>query len=305
MNTNIIGIDLGYSSAKIIFQNQMYKIPTAISFNNDVGITFGDELVYEFEGSKYIVGESASSSDEAFSTTNQKFLFKFAPLIIYHIFNKLGLLDSPNVFELRTGLALVDWSEKDEFIDRISNIEVNGKVLKTTPILVPQGAGVYLDYVNTNYGGDFTSSMSVIDIGYNTVNFLYFEDGVPVRSKLRSYPGHGAISILKPFVDYLENSFKLRFSQQEAIKIFFKESFTFQGIEQTQVTEKIQELKFQFIKKLFGSILEPEKKTLGTSEVVVLAGGGCYFMDNIEFEDRNIKFVEKPYEFSNVRGYII
>ena len=50
---NKISIDIGYSSSKIMFNDQFYKVPTAISFANDAGIDFGESSIYSFEGEDY------------------------------------------------------------------------------------------------------------------------------------------------------------------------------------------------------------------------------------------------------------
>ena len=85
-----IAIDIGYSSTKIIDpQGKLLKFPTAVSYAIDTGINYGEDEIYDFEGDKLRVGEVAV--DEAFTTTEYKFLHKFAPLIIYHILNKLNL----------------------------------------------------------------------------------------------------------------------------------------------------------------------------------------------------------------------
>lgn len=104
----------------------------------------------------------------------------------------------------------------------------------------------------------------------------------------------------------MENSFNIPFYDQESIKIFLRGTFTYNGIEQEHVKDTIATLKKQFVQKLMNSVLINEKKILSTSDVVVLAGGGTYFLEHgINFPP-NVHFKEiSPYEFSNVRGYSI
>ena len=303
MNNNTIAIDLGYSSSKVYYNTKIAKLPTAISFATDVGTAYGDENIYEFEGDKYHVGKEAADS-EAFTTSEYKFLHKFAPLLIYHILSKFEQANLEEPIIVKTGLAIVDWAKKDEFADRIRNIEVNGKKIEIIPILIPQGAGCAVDWTYYNNEGEYPDRLTVVDIGYNTVNLISFVDGAPVKKDMKSYPGHGVSSIIKPFTSFMENNFAVTFSEQEAIQIFVKGYFKYNGEDQTEVKDKIQELKNQFVKKLFQSILVNDKKLLAMSDVVLIAGGGAYLLQDIPFPP-NVKFVDAPYEFSNVRGFAI
>jgi hypothetical protein len=131
---------------------------------------------------------------------------------------------------------------------------------------------------------------------------LHFEGGKPSRAKTKTYPGHGVSSIIKPFTSYMENKYAMNFSEQEAITIFIKGSFKYNGEEQADLAEKIMELKSQFVKKLFQSVLVNDKKTMAISDVVLIAGGGAYMLQDVPFPP-NVEFVDAPYEFSNCRGY--
>jgi len=232
-----------------------------------------------------------AADGEAFTTTEFKFLSKFAPLLIFHILSKFEKADLEKPIVVKTGLAVVDWHRKDEFIERISNIEVNGKHIEITPILIPQD-------------GEYPDRLSIIDIGYNTVGLLSFTEGKPQRKDMKSYPGHGVSSIIKPFTSFMENKFSVTFSEQEAIGVFVKGEFKYNGEVQTEVSEKIIELKGQFVKKMFQSVLVNDKKLLAMSDVVLIAGGGAYLLQDVPFPP-NVQYVDAPYEFSNVRGYLL
>jgi len=306
--SDTIAIDIGYSSTKLYYETddgsgKVAKFATAVSFASDLGLNYGEENVYEFEGERYYVGSEAVGS-ESFTTNDFKFLYKYAPLIIYHILNKFDLAQLSKPIKIKTGLAIVDWDKKDEFMERISRIEVNGNVIETEPTLIPQGAGSIIDWVHYNNDDEYPDSIVSIDIGYNTINTVCFQDGKPIRKYMKSYPGHGVSSVIKPFTSYLENTYAMTFSEQEAIKIFIKGKFKYNGEDQENVKEKIQEFKNQFIKKLFNSILVNDKKLLSTSDVVLIAGGGAYILQDVAFPP-NVEFVENPYEFSNVRGYAL
>jgi len=298
-----IGIDIGYSSCKVSFRSKVAKFPTAISFATDIGIQYGEENVYEFEGERYYVGKEAADS-EAFATSDYSFLEKFAPLLIFHILSKFDQTEIEEPIIVKTGLAIVDWPKKEAFSERISNFEVNGQEISVQPVLIPQGAGCAADWTYYNNEGEYPDRLAVIDIGYNTINLISFVGGKPVRKDMKSYPGHGVSSIIKPFTGFMENKFAVTFSEQEAIQIFVKGEFKYNGSEQEEVTEKITELKRQFVQKLFQSVLRNDRKIMSLADVTLIAGGGAYMLQDIAFPD-NVQFVDAPYEFSNVRGYML
>lgn len=299
-----VGIDLGYSSAKISSNGELYKLPTAISFAMDTGITYGESNVVDFEGEQLYIGDVALSN-ESFTTTDYKFKYKYDPVIIYYALFKLDLLERAEAGEvtLSLGLALVDWKNKDEYLERIKSFEVNGKKYIFNDIkLIPQGAGAYIGFIAK--GNPHPDKCSLIDIGYNTINFLYFRNGTPQRSHSKSFPGHGVSSIIRPLTNFMESTFDIKMSEQEVLETFQKGTFKFYGEDQPQVEKIIYELQFQFVKKLFNSILVSEKKLLSTSDTVLLSGGGCYLLENAKFRE-NYKFVDSPYEFSNVLGSVL
>jgi plasmid segregation protein ParM len=298
-----LAIDVGYSSTKVKYKGKLYKFPSAISFATDLGIDYGEDDVVKYKGETYYVGDAAVGL-ETFTTTDFGFKQQFDPVIIYHVLKKLNLVEEAlnNNIKLFLTLALADWKHKENYLEVLSNFEVDEHEMGFTDIiLLPQGAGAYMQFVGKN--GVHPTSAAVIDLGYNTVNFLVYENGQPKRAHSKGYSGHGVSSILRPFATYLESTFNMPFGEAEALKIFTNGKFIFNGTEQPQVSEKIIELKSQFVKKLFSSVLTGEKKILATSEKVILAGGGCYLLEGINFPP-NVELTTKPYEFANISGVI-
>lgn len=299
----MIGIDIGYSSTKVFINGKCSKFPTAISYATDVGLSYGDSSVYSFEGEQFFVGDEAISG-EAFNTIDYKFLHKYAPLIIYHLLKQFDGVNLARPVEIKTGLAIVDWANKEEFIKRISSFEVNGEKVELKVSLIPQGGGVYADWIHRENKDKHPENAHILDIGFNTINSIHFENGKPIRSKTNAYPTHGVISAVKPFVSYLENRFRMSFSNAEAINYFVKGKFVFNGEEVKEVEEKIKELKAQMVKRLFQSVLVNEKKVLSTSEVVIIGGGGAYLLKGVALPN-NVRIIADSPEYSNVRGYML
>jgi len=298
-----ISIDIGYGSTKVSYSGKVVQVPTAVAFSTDVGMSVGDNKnVYEYKGDSYIVGKEAINS--AFDTTSFNFIKDYAGLIIYHILSKFEDTDFDRPIQVNTGLAITDYGRRQEFLDAISVIEVDGRTIHIDATCVPQGAGIAIDWTTNNNNGEYPELLTVIDIGFNTVGLICFEDGRPVKSNIKGFPGAGVTTIVAPLKDYLENTYSMKYTTQEALKILKKGKYKFNGEDQPEITTKIEEFKRKFIKTLFNSILVSEKKLLATSDAVVIGGGGAYFIESVPTPP-NVVLANSPYEFSNVSGYSI
>ncbi len=292
-------IDIGYSSSKIKYKDKLYKFPTAVAFAIDTGINYGDSDTVKYNGEEYYIGDDAVTL-ETFNTVDYAFKQNFDALIIYHILKKLDLVDKAlqGNIKLSLTLSLTDWRNKDEYLKLFSEFTADGLTFKFNDIvLIPQGAGSYMTYMSKKK--EHPLSLVVVEIGFNTVNLMLYENGKPQKAHSKGFAGHGVSSIIKAFNTFLESTFSMPFSDSEAQKIFLNGKFIFSGIERPDVAQKIIDLKKQFVKRLFNSILTAEKKILATSEVVLFSGGGCYMLEGIDFPP-NCEFIDKPYEFGNI-----
>jgi hypothetical protein len=280
--------------------DSLNKIPTNISYSNDImGTNLGACKSYEFEGEKFTIGSNTENSN-SFSTTNFDFKLKFEPLIIKNYRDFIGVPDD-EVPEVVLSLALVDWKHRDKLEESCSEYQVNGVTIRNKVSFIPQGIGAYTDYISSFNNSIHPSTAFVIDIGYNTVNVLHFSEGNVNPESCKGYPNHGVSSIIKLFTQFLESKYSHSYSEHEAINIFIKGTYEYQGSLQQDVSEYIEKLKIQFVQNLFQSILANDRKLINTSKVVIIAGGGAYYLQDVEFPN-NVKFVSSPYEFSNARG---
>jgi len=70
-----------------------------------------------------------------------------------------------------TRLSIFNWKDKYQFIDSIRKININNEILDIKIKLMAQGQGVFIDYDEEKEG-----VACVVDIGYNTFDFLVFNN---------------------------------------------------------------------------------------------------------------------------------
>jgi len=302
-----IGIDIGYGHTKVYYQDNITKFQTAICYASDIGISYGDHNTYEFEGELYYVGKEAVGSD-AFFMSDYEMIKKFAPIIIYHVLSKFEEVKLIKPIEVRTGLSIMDFDRKEDFKKRIEKFEVNEQIIETKPLIMAQGAGSVYDWVYNTNNGVFPKSIMAIDIGYNTVNVLRFVDGKPIRKDMRPYTESGVSSAIKKFSTFLQLKYNMGFSDQESLIIFNNGEFIYKGELQEDVSKKIKQLTNEFVKTTLMTVINRENKNVSLSEVVIVSGGGAYLInrENISAlkDYKQIIPVDKPFEYSNVRGYM-
>lgn len=295
-----IAIDIGYGDTKVCFLGAdgklvTFKFPSAVAKVKESQSSFGDDAMtdsYLFNGKRYFVGEKAK--DSAVSTRGYGFLSNFAPIIAYHAIIKAGFNISQPI-ELVTGLSIMNWKEVDQFEEIMSTINVNDVVIKPALTLMAQGQGVLRDY-----SGDTSGKVCVVDIGYNTFDFLVFEDGEP-RKDLSYADPIGANKIITDLQAILKRQFDTPFTEIEAKEIFVN-GFAMNFGRKHDFSDTIKDLKEDYTAFIMDELSTKSKKILSESTSVIFSGGGAYFMQQDELPE-NAEFSEVPFEFGNVRGY--
>jgi len=295
MKVQKIAIDIGYGDTKVCVENVVFKFPSAVSRVKTSQSSFGDDAMpdsYIFNGKRYFVGERAQA--DAISTRGIGFLESYAPLIAYHAIIKAGL-DVTKPIQITTGLSIMNWNESDKFISIMETIVVNDVVIKPTVKLMAQGQGVLKDYE-----GDKTGLICIVDIGYNTFDFLVFENEQPRKDFSYADP-IGANKIITDLQAQIRQSFNAPVSEQTAKDIFMTGKVMNFG-EELDFTNEIHDLKEEYTLFIMNELKTKNSEVLRAAKAVIFSGGGAYFLEGTEFP-KNVIFSKTPYEFGNVRGY--
>ncbi|WP_187648677.1 ParM/StbA family protein [Nitrosophilus labii] len=289
-----IAIDIGYGDTKVVTKDQQFKFASAIEKKREAMADYGSaqEDVYEYGGKKYTVGDKALAN--AVSTRGFNFLVKYSPLIIYHAIKKAGL-NTKEPIHIVTGLSIVNWNEKEHFIEAIKTININDEVIKPKIKLMAQGQGIFYDYK-----GDKNGIVCIVDIGYNTFDFLVFEDGDP-RPDLSFATKKGANVVITELQTKIKKKFNADITEQMAKDIFTTGYFMNYG-EKIDLTDEIEDAKIDYTDFILDEMKSQRSDLLRSATKVIFSGGGAYFLEGAKLP-KNVDFSEKPYEFANARGY--
>jgi len=296
--TQRIAIDIGYGDTKVMIKDKIFKFASAIEKKKEAQANYQEIIddVYEFGGKQYTVGDKALSN--AISTRGFNFLVKYSPLIVYHAI-KLAGLDTTKPIQIITGLSIINWQEKEQFTNALKKINVNNEIIEPKIKLMAQGQGIYHDYKEKLDKGD----VCIVDIGYNTFDFLVFTDGNP-RQDLSFATKKGSNEIITELQTKIKKRFQFDASEQIAKKIFINKSVEIYG-ELTDLTDEIEDAKKDYADFIIDELISQRGDLLKTAKKVIFSGGGAYFLDDVKIlkNTPNVAFSTKPYEFANVRGY--
>jgi len=294
-----IAIDIGYGDTKVMTGDKIFKFASAIEKKKDSEADYfgaDEDDVYEFGGRKYTVGDKALTN--AVSTRGFNFLVKYSPLIIFHAIKKAGL-DISKPIEISTGLSIINWQEHKKFVDVIRQINVNNEILNPKIRIMAQGQGIFLNYNDKKNEGN----ICVVDIGYNTFDFLVFTDGKP-RQDMSYATKKGVNEIIVELQKKIKKRFQIDASEQIAKKVFTDKIIEIYG-EKIDLSDEIEDAKVDYVDFLFDELKSKDGDLLKYAKKVIFSGGGAYFLDDIQIlrNTPNFVFSEKPYEYANVKGY--
>lgn len=307
VDDNILSIDLGYSGVKYYFKRKgkviSGKIPTAVKKIDSED--FYDDEVFEYGGSKYLIGEDAVGKDVNISLKAGT-LIKNAPLLVYVVL-KINNIEHKEGLSLITGLSLKDFDDKgDELIEILKDFTVNDEEIKLDVSLLPQGRGIAYDYFSKKPQEDLAL---ILDVGYNTLDFIAIKkDKLSIED---SFANTNGINIILNRLQYeLSSKHSIERTTTELNEAIYDKTIKHRG-EIIDFSDALKEITKDYISNIKKNISEKDD-VLARADILLLGGGGAYILRAINDDDlqkmfnfKNIVFVDDPYEFSNARGYYV
>lgn len=303
----LVGIDIGFGDVKAVGENgAKLKFPTAVSYSQD-GVCELGELTREREchyaGRKYLVGAEALST--AFSTRSFDFLKRYAPLLAYEAVSRIR--SSVSRISVGLPLAYYDKESKASLISSLRKIDVNRDTLELNVDVFPQGIGALLDYRLDSNGEEKKGTAIdglVIDIGFNTVDIVAFENGSAVKADSGMMERAGISRIAQSLANSLQKETTINLTEQEAKEALLRKKISVYGFEK-DLSELARHVVEDYVDWLLSAISSRWEDRIQRAQALILAGGGAYYIKPyIPAKYRDVLFVPDDPEFANARGFL-
>jgi len=303
----LLGLDIGFGDVKAVCDRMKTKIPTAVAYAEegicDLNEFSQDYEEYLFDGRKYIVGETAIS--RAFSTRSFDFLKRYAPLLAYKM-----IKDMPRqVTSVAVGLPLAYFTRqnKTDFISAMRRINVDNETLEINVKVFPQGVGALLDYRLNNEGEESKGTDHnglVIDVGFNTVDVVAFENGAAVKSDSGMLERAGISKPAQDLARILQKETTINLTEQEAKDVLLNGGLSVYGHDK-DLSEVIRRVVENYVEWLLSVITSRWEDRLQRADKLILAGGGAYYLrPHLPSRYRKLLYIPDEPEFANARGFL-
>lgn len=291
-----IATDIGFGSVKSLSNMSLAKYPSAVSLIKR-GIIEHSESIYNFNGLNYSVGSEAMR--DAYGTRDYIFLEKFAPLLLFKAFENANI-DPTQPIRVSTGLSLLNWDKREEFANSLQDFTINNTRVDNLELMImPQGKGVLIDCLK--HAPELKDELvMVVDIGYNTLDVIPFENGKPLAKE--AWANTSGVNIMVNELDkYIVSTFGMSLNEAKVNEAFQRGWINCGTRKDLSIV--IDEEKQKYVDSVFQLLKSKNSQLYNSADTIIIAGGGAYSFEGYAFKDKKVIFPRGEYEYSNVRGY--
>lgn len=311
----VLGLDIGYGDVKVTLGTKDGTIISNFKFTSKIGVTkhlegVQNPTIIHYDENWYQIGEEARALPSAnhINLEDYKNLEYFAPLLAYHAMKLAGILET-GVSRIVSGLSIAQIQNSGYFQEALSHFVVNGKEFQNEVVLLPQGAGckVCFDKYGCNFPSeqkDFTgtSSYVMVDIGFDTLDFVSVDQGIVTSSAFVGIEHSGIMKIATQMAKIVHDDHKRILSLADSREILNTGVYKLRG-QKYDYTEKVKQLKEDYLKEILNLINEKFTDILDKCDFIVICGGGSsLFKDS---QDGFIKVVRSKFEYYNSIGFYL
>lgn len=313
-NKFLIAVDSGKSSTKAIFREetiQKVKFPTRVEPVSDFGaeVSPGSYLV-ELNGNSYLIGSMLDESKANFTlskNTEEHRICTYLAVtkLLQRSKRSIGFADI--ILSLNIPLSLYkNETQKKSYHDYVRNngepisLTVNGRsyVFRISQLLLlPEGvANVYSDI------NEYRNKKAVIiDIGSLNINFLTFENLVPLYNMMLTNDA-GTNILRSRIADNLSTKFGMSISDSDAERIFNDKYLFIDNVKQENSRTIIEDIIKNHVKDIF-NYARSRKLSFNNASVVFSGGGSILLKDYILNEFPGATFVPDA-QYANVNSFL-
>ena len=311
-----LGLDIGYSSTKAVFDRGSFKVPSVVGTYEEWFAVNASRKVIKLDGQKYLVGSDAIDQSQIVERREDRAWIRsdmYSRLLKFALINtaQMEALETTSMFVV-SGLPLAYFNKDAEFLKQLFIGEHRGEMDGVTSIvtvndarIVPQPFGALLNHALTTDGGIIPENASgrvgVIDVGGKTTNILSVKD-LAEQSREATSVSVGGWTAVRKLRDFLVDQYPEVDDRASNIeRILVNGSFVYYG-ERIGVSDAISR-----ITKNIASQIEAElsQRWGGGShfEKILISGGGANLVGNSIIEVLPQAFIVKDPVFANAKGF--
>ncbi len=311
----VLGFDQGFSAVKVSSAYGEFKFANAVQEVTQSGNLFtagssSANIIYEYEGKKYIVGDKAGAGSKIDYYRDIKYLMNYAPVMLAAAIDRLKEhgITKDNITELSVGLPLENVSYMNEYRHILRSFMVNNTHYEFKKIFgYAQGVGAYADYIY-NWGKDSIAHDEkgfVWDIGENTMILVAYDGCSVKKDGSRQFDKQGISAVY----DLVREKVRQRIEREPSITDL-RNILSGQPIKSFGDKIDCQDIVVpalkQYIETTYMSVLDKYREQFSRCDKVILAGGGgrilAPYIGKV-FNKNNFYITAPEPEYSNVRGY--
>jgi hypothetical protein len=313
MNNNILGVDIGYGYTKSYFSKNGFNnqdffsfdlFPTAVSKFIPRTTFTAQRKVITVNGEDFIVGDTALREGIGLINTRRTDFVGSSAYCAVLAYALTKTLKAPDILVLGLPPGQYNKEYSASLISYIHSVNVrtsdDGDIRFPKNIkFIPQGAGIYFSYVRSGNADDLNKKVAVIDVGYYTLDTLFFVKGKYVENFARSHQ-LGVSKIYEQVKKEFCSTYRTFIKNDETVeRLLFDGKVNVAGKEYTLDTSSIVDSYNSEALSLIGNYIEelPDE-----ADLVIAGGGGVRFLKNNSFGKINIIPVNNP-QHANARGY--
>lgn len=294
-----IGIDIGYGFTKTCRAGDKRIFPTAVTLMTTEP-TFSEVSPVVVNGDRFLVGKEAEREGNTIDTRHSGFVISDAWVAILGECLRINNFSNGEiVLGVPPGMYSRAYSQRILDTIRKSEIRINGDLYRINGNvrIIPQGAGIFFRHLK-DHPDDYNKNVTVIDIGYHTVDMVLFSVGKYVENAKETQE-MGVSLILDGIIKAFYRQYRLQVGFRDALDILRNGQVTHLGIPYAlDINEEVNRYARRF-ESVMNRYLE---KLPIRPDVAIMGGGGAVVMHHlVDLKDRMI-IVNEP-AMANAAGY--
>lgn len=299
-------VDLAYSALKCKTIHSEFTFPNEIRIATDpASLKIDGVPVYDYEGQKLVIGKTVTGA--ILHQREFDFVVKYAPVLVAHAI-RLSSVHYGSITGLKIGIPFESCKNGDgaRLIERLSRFVVNGREYRYQVDCLPQGVGVFLEYLHETKPENKNESGYVLDIGYNTVLLVKYENLCPRHADSDQFDHYGISRVVERLSKELHKQFKLNLSLIEVNQIFRNRYLDDCG-ERHDISQLCDKAVSEYLVQIFLELMDKNADKFRRVNKIIIGGGGAYYISHAvipEMFRKMIHIMPNQPEFANVRGFM-